>query len=565
MAALFLWLSWLTPLHFLPWVSWHNEIPSFFAVFLLAWYGLLSKIKDDQSDLVSIPITVVPLVFLGLVVVVQSAGGRIAFFGDAFVWVLYIALCVMCVTLGYSSRSQASTGGSEVPPGGNENRALNLLAFTLIAGAVASAVVAFAQVFELWEHSNWIGRMPYLRRPGANLGQSNQLATLLLMGMASLVFFYESGRLSGWPAALFFLILGFALSITESRTGILSFLLLLTWWAVKRKRIEFRISSRVVAMAGVGFLVLVLSWPAIFNFIQQSTEVGAEINTKPGLRLVVWPQLLEAVLQRPWWGWGLGGVSKAHNNIAHGHAVSEPYSYSHNILLDLTLGMGFPLTLLLVLISGVWLWGRTRDANQLLPWYCLALTLPVAVHSMLEFPFAYAYFLLPVMFVFGVLGARSGEKVLCRIGVRFAAVLLLGLSLMAAWSVVEYVAAEEDFRIARFEALRVGQTPPDYRKPNLVLLTQLSALLDGARLLPRPGMSADELSLVKKVALRYPWTATQNRYALSLALNGRTEEAMRQLRVMRAMHGEKTYGEIKANWNSLAQDKYPQLRELKLP
>ena len=28
---------------------------------------------------------------------------------------------------------------------------------------------------------------------------------------------------------------------------------------------------------------------------------------------------------------------------------------------------------------------------------------------------------------------------------------------------------------------------------------------------------------------------------------------------------EKTYQEIKANWNMLAQDKYPQLRELTLP
>jgi hypothetical protein len=31
------------------------------------------------------------------------------------------------------------------------------------------------------------------------------------------------------------------------------------------------------------------------------------------------------------------------------------------------------------------------------------------------------------------------------------------------------------------------------------------------------------------------------------------------------MYGEKTYREIKANWNDLAQDKYPQLLELKLP
>ena len=78
-------------------------------------------------------------------------------------------------------------------------------------------------------------------------------------------------------------------------------------------------------------------------------------------------------------------------------------------------------------------------------------------------------------------------------------------------------------------------------------------------------MTADELSLAKNVALRYPWSATQNRYALSLALNGDAEEAVRQLRVMKAMHGEKAYAPIRSAWLGLAQDKYPQLRALQLP
>jgi hypothetical protein len=224
-----------------------------------------------------------------------------------------------------------------------------------------------------------------------------------------------------------------------------------------------------------------------------------------------------------------------------------------------------PLTALLVLVTGVWLWRRVRTANQLLPWYCLAVALPVAVHSMLEFPFAYAYFLVPVMFSLGALEGMTGAKPALRIGVAPAAALLLGVSIVAAWSVVEYVAIEEDFRVARFEALRVGQTPVNYQRPDVVLLTQLGALLEGSRISPKPGMKAEELELARKVALRYPWTATQNRYALSLALNGNPEEALRQLRVMRAMHGEKTYTEIKANWTTLAQEKYPLLRDLKLP
>lgn len=558
-----MWLSWLAPLHFPPWVSWHGEMLSFFAVLLLAWHGLLRAVKKDRSAPISFPATALPFIALGVIAGIQGVAGAVTFWGDVFVFGFYMALCVMCLALGFASGRQALAPGSNACEGGHLT--LTLLAVTLTVGAFASAVVAFAQVFELWEHAAWINRMPQLRRPGGNVGQPNHLATLLLMGIVSLLFLYELRKLKALPSVLIFLVLGTALAASESRTGVLSFLLLSGWWFAKNKRVRFRLSPWVIALAGIGFLAFFWAWPSIFSFIQQSTGVGAEVNTKAGLRLVVWPQLLEALTQRPWGGWGLGEVPEAHNAVAHVHAVSEPFSYSHNIVLDLALGMGAPLTALLLLVTGVWLWRRVRAANQLLPWYCLAVALPVAVHSMLEFPFAYAYFLVPVMFALGALEGMAGGKSVWHLGVRPAAVLLLGLSLVAAWSVVEYLRVEEDFRVARFEALRLGQTPGDYQKPKVILLTQLGALLDGARISPRPGMGPDELALSKQVALRFPWAATQNRHALTLALNGNPEEAVRQLRVMKAMHGEKTYREIKANWNSLAQDKYPQLRELTLP
>ena len=564
MGALLLIMSWLLPVHFLPWVSWHNEMLSFSFALLLAWCGLLRMVKKDQSSNISAPLIVVPWLALGLIAAIQGATGVITFWGDVVVFELYAALCVVCLALGFAVTRHAPAGSGRCSQS-NLNPAVTLLAFTLTLGAFASAVVAFAQVFELWEHSAWINQMPRLRRPGANMGQPNHLATLLLMGIASLLLLYETGKLKALPSALIFLMLCAALAATESRTGVLGFLLLAGWWFVKNKQVGFKVAPLVIALAGIGFLVFFWTWPSLFSFIQQSSDSSAEVDLKAGARLVVWPQLMAAVAQRPWWGWGLGGVSKAHNAVAHAYVVSDPFSYSHNILLDLALGLGVPVTAMLVLITGVWLLRRIRAANQLLPWYCLAVTLPVAVHSMLEFPFAYAYFLVPVMFALGALEGMVGNQFAMNVGVRPAAAFLLLVSSVATWSVVEYVAIEEDFRVARFEALRMGQTPIGYQRPNIVVLTQLGALLDGARNSPKPGMTVDELVLSKNVALRYPWTATQNRYALALALNGNPVEAVRQLGVIRAMYGEKTYEKIKADWKNLAQDQHPQLRDLKLP
>lgn len=557
-------LSWLVPLHFLPWVSWHGEVLAFAMVLLLAWRGLLKVAIQGLSRPVVLPLACIPLLLLGMVAIAQLASGLAAFRGDVLVFELYVALCVICLALGFSLDPQPSPPGPVSAPGNSHLRALTGLAVVLVLGALVSAVVALAQVFELWEGAYWINRMPGLRRPGGNLGQANHLATLLLMGVASLLYLYESGRLRATSSLSIFLVLASALGMTESRTGALSFLLLAGWWFVNRNRLKLSASPWIIAFTCLAFLAFLWMWPSIFAFLLQSSET-AEISTRAGMRFVVWPQLLEASAQRPWLGWGLNQVPKAHNAVLDAYALGDPFSYSHNILLDLALGMGAPLTALLVLVTGVWLWRRVRDTTLLLPWYCLAVVLPVAVHSMLEFPFAYAYFLAPVMFALGALeGMVKHERVL-RMGLRTSTALLLAVTIVAAWSVVEYVEIEEDFRVARFESMRVGQTPLSYQRPEVLLLTQLGALLDGARISPRPGMTAEELAIAQKVALRYPWLATQSRYALSLALNGNTAEAVRQLRVVKAMHGDKRYEEIRAHWRDLSQDKYPQLRELKLP
>lgn len=551
LAQIFLLFSSLQPLHFLPWVSWHSEALAFLAVLLAAWVGAFSAARRRNAELVSLPLAALPLIGLALLIWLQAATGTIAFFGDAFVFTLYLILCILCMVLGRAGSSDPKT--------------YTALASTLLLGAFLSAIVAFVQMFELWETSAWISRMPQLRRPGGNLGQPNQLATLLLMGLASLMFLYESKKLGALAVTLLALTLLTGVAATESRTGVLSLTLLIVWWFAKRRSLDFRPSPWVISGVGVAFLSLFWYWPSLMDAVQQTGGLGAQVNTSVGSRWLVWPQLIEAVLQRPWWGWGMGQVSTAQNAVVSAYAVSEPFTYAHNIVLDLALGMGLPLTALLVLVTGAWLWRRVRSTLQLAPWYWLALILPVAVHSMLEFPFAYAYFLVPVMFAVGALEGAVGAKPAFRLGVKPALAMLFVTTGMMAWSVVEYMAIEEDFRIVRFEALRIGTTPASYQRPHVILLTQLDALLHGGRIVPKPGMSADEVELARKVALRFPWPATQNRYAQSLALNGNPDQAIRQLLVIRALHGEAAYAQVKASWTVLAHEKYLQLQTLKLP
>ena len=565
-AVVFLILSWMMPLHFLPWVSWHNEVLAFFSALLLAFAVVLPDIGKNKYRVVSLPNPVLFFIAFAAVAAIQAAAGLITFAGDAVVIGFYSVLCCICISIGYMSGSRSVPDKLESKK--ITDRSINsdvlLIAVGLLTGAVTSAVVAFAQVLELWEGADWIARMPIARRPGGNLGQPNQLATLSIMGIASLFFLYESRKLSAIPAAVLLFPLIVAVAASESRAGFFSFLALVIWFFAKRGRVKFMFTGRAAIAVTTGFLALFLIWPLFITSIQLVGS-GAVVNIQPGTRFIVWPQLMESFWLKPWWGWGIGRISDAHNAVAHLYTQGEAFTYSHNIVLDLVLGLGAPLAVLVAAASGSWVYRRARGANHLLPWYCIAACLPVAVHSMLEFPFAYAYFLVPVLFLLGVLDGLTVIRPLLHLRVAVLAAFLLITSLVMAWSVIEYITIEEDFRVVRFEGLRIGKAPHNYLIPNVLVLTQLNALLKGGRIVPKPGMSADEIELAKSVALRFPWTATQNRYALSLALNGYTSEAVRQMQVIRALHGESTYQEIKLSWLTQAKDKYPQLANIVLP
>ena len=548
------------PLHFMPWVSWHSEVPVFLSVCLLSLASLIAWTwrEPGHSPRLSLSSSMLWWPALCALVALQWWAGQISFGGDALVLGLYFLLCVMAWGLGYGAGTVGPVAVAK------RQQALEILAWTLLAGASASAVIALAQVADVWDDASWISRMPNLRRPGGNLNQPNHLATLLIMGLASLVLLHELKRLRGLVAGLLFAVLAVGIAATESRTGLLSLGLMALWCVAGRWRMHLRLRPWVAGAGLLIFIALFFVWPVLMS---QSGQFGpdAQLNTQAGTRLVVWPQLMEAIAMKPWTGWGLREVSAAHNAVVDRYWVSEPFTYAHNLGLELAIGVGLPTTVVFFAVSGFWLWQRLVRCRDVWAWYCVAAVLPVAVHSMLEFPFAYAYFLAPTMFLLGVLESITGARAVFSVSARKMVLLVVAVSGVLVVSAVEYLKIEEDFRVVRFEALRMGKTPADHQRPNVLLLTQLDALLVAGRIVPTPQMDAQTLELARKAALRFPWTATQNRYALSLALNGQPDEAIRQLRVIRALHGAKTYAQLRLTWEELARDTYPSLRTLELP
>ena len=172
--------------------------------------------------------------------------------------------------------------------------------------------------------------------------------------------------------------------------------------------------------------------------------------------------------------------------------------------------MCIPLTVLFIGFIAFYVFTRMSASQSKSTWYCIAMCIPLAVHSMFEFPYAYAYFLFPVMLLLGTLEEKVGLNKVINIRLRLMVLTSAVVILLMSLAVKEYISLEEDFQVARFEALKVGSPPAGYESPRTTLLTQLDGVVKCARLVISPGMEPADIDLLGRTAKRFPWSALQS-------------------------------------------------------
>ena len=142
---------------------------------------------------------------------------------------------------------------------------------------------------------------------------------------------------------------------------------------------------------------------------------------------------------------------------------------------------------------------------------------------------------------------------------------LTSLLMVGGYLTNEYFQIEEDFRVVRFENLRVGKTPAMYEIPPIWMLSHMGTMLKVARQEVQPNMTKMALEDLRKVSLRFPYGAMHLRYVLALALNGDPQEARHQMAIIHGMFGDFYYNACKQELYKLQQEKYPQLAGFAVP
>jgi len=537
--------AWLAFDHYRPWVNFHSEALAFIGIGLLA----ASRFLGANAPNLIAPRVTLWVAIVALLPWAQYLLGVSLFAGDALVGSFYLTGLGLAIWLGYSFIAAA--------PG--DGKALTSVFYIIWIASLASAAIGLLQWLTLQQHlAMYAVQTDAGDRAMGNLGQPNQLATLLLMGMAALVWTFDSKRIGGLGLFVGVCFMTVVLVLTQSRAGMLSagVVALFLFWKNYAK------STRLPPRYIVGWLLAYGAAVQLLPFVHEWLLMADARSMNVGVdsaRVTIWKQMLSGIAQAPWFGYGWNQTPTAHSAGSLAVPGSMTYTNAHNVVLDLLAWNGVPLGLLLTGACAYWFVSRMRHANQPGAIYAMACLLPIAVHSMVEYPFAYSYFLLTAGLMVGVVEASHRAVQTVRVNLRMGGVALTIWLMTGMYMAYEYLLVEEDFRIVRFENLRIGQTPPEYKVPEIWMLSHMGAMLTAARQHALPNMGAHDLENLRKTSLRFPYGSLSLRYAIALGLNGDPLGATKQMAIIRGMYGDHYYQAAVMVLRGQQREKYPEL------
>ena len=363
-----------------------------------AWLAVLGATLPSPRVAGNRPLGLL-LAALGVMVLATVAGSA----WRGLPWTLSVSVAGAIAAAGVT----ASVGAAVLRAGRGPAVFGALCGALVVAGCASAAIGTIQVVAPEWTGGDFIAASAVEGRAVGNLRQPNHLATLLLWCIVASVWLGSTRR---WPrplttAAAIFMLLG--LVLTASRTGMVGVAMLALWGVVDRRNAR---SSRV----------LLCLMPVLYGlfWIAASQVGGGEAGAFhgdqqlhrsdiSGSRFGIWTNTLSLIAAHPWVGVGAGDFNFAWTLTPFARRPTAFFDHTHNLPLQLAVELGLPLAALTLALLAYALWSAfkaVRDADEtsgfLRPAFVMVLM--IAVHSQLEYPLWYAYFLLPTAFAWGL-------------------------------------------------------------------------------------------------------------------------------------------------------------------
>lgn len=434
---------------FLPFViAYHRlPIPSFYGEWVAAVLGILALLpllKRESWQPLELPH--ISLIFPGLmaIVLIQWLLGMLHSTQYALLVASYLAWAFLLVVLGTHLRRQLGW-----------EKITTTLAWSLLIGGTLNTL------FVILQYSSRSGIaipwLPEFSGYGA-VGQVNHFANYMALATSSVIYLLAKKRLH--PALAIFAGVVFLsmLAFSGSRStwlyvsAIMLLALLFRAMVIRQKsstsamqlqqsRIVFRWTLVVIPIfVIVQYLIPLLPGELIALPSQRLLNESLAVSGLT-VRLHIWQESLQLFMQSPWLGIGAGQIRWQSFLLLGDNVAGMPgsFEHAHNLLLHLITEMGFFAGLLV--LTGILSWLRAFQWRNisLEGWWLLSLLAIVGIHSMLEYPLWYAYFLGLVTFLLG-----AGEEKTTQLRASFAgrailvSLLITGLILLTTLHVANH-------------------------------------------------------------------------------------------------------------------------------
>jgi hypothetical protein len=243
----------------------------------------------------------------------------------------------------------------------------------------------------------------------------------------------------------------------------------------------------------------------------------------------MWAAMGDAILRQPWFGYGVGQGVMAQMAVAlqHGNLIFT-YSYAHNLIIDLWVWFGLPIGSVLAIAGLAWVVWLSRHLADGRDGALLLAVVVLCNHALFEMPLYYAYFLLPLGMLIGVLQARAGQRTVITVSRRGALTALATLSVAWAVLVRDYAELESSYRKLELTWHRIELSEP-VRTPSLWMLDQWAAYFDAMLREPQADTAPADWTRLEQSFMVYPTPRGFWRLATTLTLNQQPERASQWL------------------------------------
>lgn len=372
-----------------------------------------------------------PAALIGIVLL-QSSLGKVVYIDQALLYMLYLLFAALLMLLG--ARLRASFGIEQLSVA---------LAYFLLIGAELSAMAGAIQHYHWHTPLDAVVVVQTSSSIYGNLAQPNHFADYIALGMISLGLLFQQRKLNPVYVILLSVPLLFALTLSGSRSSWLYILLMgsLAWWSARRDaalRPLLRYSVLLVAGFALMHLIVQLSFMAGADSgattVQRLLAFNGGGDTSNSIRLYLWHEAWLMFMQFPVLGVGFGKYSWHHFQLLpllQATYISGLYNNAHNLVFQLAAETGIAGLLALFVSLGVWIHGLNRVQPSASHWWGYAALGVLAIHSLLEYPLWYIYFLAIAAVLLGAFDETRYRLKLHNAG-RFllAMILLLGLLLL---------------------------------------------------------------------------------------------------------------------------------------